>query len=73
MSTLSDIKKIRKLYPDDVEFAKAINVYLDANKTCCDEDSNLIDFEDRGNNPYGYYVIGKKCKVCGTIVETKFI
>ena len=69
MSTLNDIKKLRKLYPNDMEFGSKIDIYLKANATCCDNLDNIVEFTDLNSGPYGYDVTGLKCRKCGSIID----
>ena len=65
MSVLNDIKKIRKLIPNDLEFADAITKYINSVKTCCNNPDNNVKEE---NPLFGVRTV---CKKCGKVLYGK--
>lgn len=71
MSTLNELKRLSKEYPNDLKFGAEVRHYLDMNKTCCDKPENLRTYEEFNTHPYGWDVVGKKCIKCGSLIDIK--
>lgn len=71
MTVLNDIKRLRRMFPNDAEFGSEVAGYIARNKSCCDNLDNLYEYMDSDFGPYGHTISGIKCKVCGEFVDFK--
>ena len=71
MSILNELKRLRKLHPNDSEFGNVISEYLSKNKTCCDDIKNLKPYRKFDTHPYGWDINGYQCSICGELHNIK--
>lgn len=71
MNILNEIRRLRKLYPNDSDFGSKVARYLELNKTCCDDENNYKEEYIKDIGPYGYYGWQTSCKKCGKIIDFK--